>query len=63
MLTDGSRELGGTISLQGVFGVKPDDQTAPIAISGNIVILLMGWQQEEVVKLSNEQNKQIHPDG
>ena len=60
---DGSLEQEEIIHLQVVVGVKPDNQTSPIATSCKIVIFPMSWQQGKMVELDNEQNKQFDPGG
>ena len=47
--SDGSSELGEIIFLQAVIGMKPEKTTTQLAAFQEIAILLMGWQQEEVV--------------
>ena len=54
----------GITSLQVVVvGEKPNKQTSQLAASCKIVILPRSWQQEAVVELSNEKNKQFDPSG
>ena len=57
---DDSVELWRTFFLQVVVGMG-SDTTSQVTARREIVILPMGWQEKEVMKLSSKQHKQLDP--
>ena len=59
-LVDGSSDLVETFFLEDfVTGIKPGNQTFPLASSLNLVQLQMSYQFEDKVTMGNEENKQF----
>ena len=54
---DGNSKLRGTFFHQAIMGMKPETNTSQVTAFEEVVVMPMRWQQGEVSKLNNVENK------